>query len=271
MYTIFSLINPRIWFPFAAAIPHCSDTVTSALIVNRNSFSFQVVFSTVPPILYCASSFPCPVWRHLHFAKLNSICHFSDHSVNLLISSCKCCLFASLLIFLNTFVSSASFNTLLVMSSSKPLTYIKNKISPNTDILEMCSCVFFSKNCFVGERYPTHHSVDSLNTKSYHVAAWCDVSALKTTHNICRPGVGRASAGRQYQTYFHLDIKAGRFCIGRSSLDVVRASARRTTPRRCHDFWNSGSRCPADAPRRPTMTGRCKIGRQASRLKAGTH
>ena len=56
----------------------------SALIVNPKSFSFKVVFSTVPPIVYCASSFPCPVWRHLYFPKLNSICHFSDHSINLL-------------------------------------------------------------------------------------------------------------------------------------------------------------------------------------------
>ena len=105
----------------------------SALIVNPKSFSFKVVFSTVPPIAYCASSFPCPEWRHLHFQKLNSICHFSDHSINLLRSSCKCCLTASLLIFLNTFASSANFNTLLVMSSSKSLIYIKNKIGPSTD------------------------------------------------------------------------------------------------------------------------------------------
>ena len=133
LYTIFRLINQRIWFPFAAAIPHCSDTFMSALIVNLKSFSFKVVFSTVPPIVYCASSFPCPVWKHLHFPQLNSICHFSDHSINLLRSSCKCYLSASHLIFLNTFVSSADFNTLLVMSSSKSLIYIKNQIRPNTD------------------------------------------------------------------------------------------------------------------------------------------
>ena len=35
---------------------------------------------------------------------------------------------------------------------------------------------------------------------------------------VCRPGVGRASAGRQYQTYLI------------PPADVVRASARRTTP-----------------------------------------
>ena len=103
------------------------------LLAPTQSADNLVVFSIVPPIVYCASSFPCPVWRHLHFPKLNSICHFSDHSVNLLISSCQCCLSASLLIFLNTFVSSANFNTLLVMSSSKLLMYIKNKIGPNTD------------------------------------------------------------------------------------------------------------------------------------------
>ena len=32
-------------------------------------------------------------------------------------------------------------------------------------ILELCSCVFVSKYCFLCECYPTHHSVDSLNTK----------------------------------------------------------------------------------------------------------
>ena len=127
LYTIFRLINPNIWIIFTAAIPHSSDTFMSALIVNPKSFSLKVVFSTVPPIVYCPSSFPCPVWRHLHFPKLNSICHFSEHSGNLLRSSCKCCLSASLLIFLNTFVSSTNFNTLLVMSSSKSLLYIKNK------------------------------------------------------------------------------------------------------------------------------------------------
>ena len=83
----------------------------------------------------------------------------------------------------------------------------------------------------------------------------------QTTQNICRPGVGRTSAGRQYQIYLI------------PPADVVRASARRTTPGRCHDFWNSHNRCPADAPRRPMMTGRCKICRPAglvsSRLYTG--
>ena len=68
------------------------------------------------------------------------------------------------------------------------------------------------------------------------------------SQNICRPGVGRASAGRQYQTYLI------------PPADGVRASARRTTPGRYHDFLKSHNRCPADTPRRPTMTGRCKIG-----------
>ena len=55
------------------------------------------------------------------------------------------------------------------------------------------------------------------------------------SQRICRPGVGWASAGRQYQTYLI------------PPADVVRASARRTTPGLCHDFWNSHNRCPADA------------------------
>ena len=59
------------------------------------------------------------------------------------------------------------------------------------------------------------------------------------SQRICRPGVGRASAGRQYRTYLI------------PPADVVRASVRRTTPGRCHDFWNSHNRCPADGLRRP--------------------
>ena len=58
------------------------------------------------------------------------------------------------------------------------------------------------------------------------------------SQRFCRPGDGRASAGRQYQTYLI------------PPADVVGASARRTTPGRCHDFWNSHNRCPADALRR---------------------
>ena len=86
---IFRLINPRIWFPFAIAIPHCYNAFISPLIVYPKSFSFTVVCSTVSPIVYCASSFPCPV--------------------------------------------SANVNTMLAISSSKSLIYIKNKICPNTD------------------------------------------------------------------------------------------------------------------------------------------
>ena len=107
-------------------------------------------------------------------------------------------------------------------------------------------------SCANVTQHTTLWTVSTL--KRYQVAAWCDVSALQTTQNICRPGVGRASAGRQYQTYLI------------PPADIVRASARRTTPGRCHDFWNSHNRCPADAPRRPMMTGRCKIGRPAGRL-----
>ena len=52
---------------------------------------------------------------------------------NLSRSSCKLCLSVSLVTFLNTFVSSANFSTLLDMSSSKSFIYIKNSIGPNTD------------------------------------------------------------------------------------------------------------------------------------------
>ena len=111
----------------------------------------MVVLGTVPPFVYFISSLPCPVWRHLQFPKLNNICHFSDDLINVLKSTCKCCLSASLLIHLNTFVSYANVNNLLVISSqtswiyikntyqssikssSKSLLYINNKIGPNTE------------------------------------------------------------------------------------------------------------------------------------------
>ena len=64
---------------------------------------------------------------HLHFPKLNNICHFSDHLTNLSRSSCKLCLSVSFVTFLNTFVSSAN------LSTSRSFIYIKNSIGPNTD------------------------------------------------------------------------------------------------------------------------------------------
>ena len=105
-----------------------------------------------------------PVWRHLHFPKLNSICHFSDHSINLLRSSCKCCLSASFFIFLNTFVSSANVNTLLVMSSSKSLIYIKNKIGPNTD-----PCGTQLKTDFQFETFPSTTTLCLLSISHFSI------------------------------------------------------------------------------------------------------
>ena len=102
--------------------------------VTPKSFSYVVLPSTASPILYSSSMFPCPMCIHLHFPKLNNICHFSDHLTNLSRSPCKLCLSVSLVTFLNTFVSSANFSTLLDMSSSKSfIYYIKNSIGPNTD------------------------------------------------------------------------------------------------------------------------------------------
>ena len=64
-------------------------------------------------------------------------------------------------------------------------------------------------------------------------------SAAFVANNPKHLPAGRASAGRQYQAYLI------------PPADVVRASPRRTTPGRCHDFWNSHKQCPADALRRP--------------------
>ena len=96
-----------------AAILHCSETFISELIVTHVSFSFTVVPRTVYPISWFTSEFPCPLFKHLHFPKLNNICHFSDLLINLSTSFRKCCLSSSLLTLLNTFVTSANFSTLL--------------------------------------------------------------------------------------------------------------------------------------------------------------
>ena len=48
----------------------------------------------------------------------------------------------------------------VAMSQRKP----RRKKHSRT-ILELCSCVFVSKNCFLCECCQTYHSVDSLNTK----------------------------------------------------------------------------------------------------------
>ena len=71
--------------------------------------------------------------RHLHFPKLNNVCHFSYNLANLSRSFCKCCLSPPVLTFLNTFVSSTNISMLLVILSSKSLIYIKNNKGHNTD------------------------------------------------------------------------------------------------------------------------------------------
>ena len=108
------------------------------LDMRKYSFSQTVIteWNKLPNDCVNVSSvnmFPCPVCRHLHFLKLNNICHFSDHLTNLSRSFCKCCLSPSLLTLLNTFVSSANFSKLFVILSSKSLIYIKNNKGPNTD------------------------------------------------------------------------------------------------------------------------------------------
>ena len=67
---------------------------------------------------------------HLHFPKLNNICHCSDHLTNLSMSSCSVCYSPISLVFLNSFVSCANFNILPVIPSSKFLMYTNTKIGP---------------------------------------------------------------------------------------------------------------------------------------------
>ena len=78
IYVMFLLISPNIWLSFAAASPHCSETVMSALIVTPRSFSFTLLSNIVLPIKYYLLTLPCPMWMHLHLPKSNNICLFSD-------------------------------------------------------------------------------------------------------------------------------------------------------------------------------------------------
>ena len=79
--------------------------------------------------------FPCPACRHLYFSKLNNICNFSVHLINLFMPSCNCCLspFPLICFYKNSLLSSVNFNSLLVTHSSRSLMYNQNKIGPSAD------------------------------------------------------------------------------------------------------------------------------------------
>ena len=82
--------------------------------------------------------------------------------------------------FLNTVVSSANFSTLLVISSSKSLKYIKNNKGPNTDPHSklISSCCLLSAS---------HFSIQSIMPSpipwGFNRNLWFDVFLLYHTHN----------------------------------------------------------------------------------------
>ena len=109
-------------------------------------------------------------------------------------------------------------------------------------ILELCSCVFISKNCFLCKCYPTHHSVDSLNTKelSCRRLVW----RFRTTNNPKHlPAGHRASGRRPAGSIKHIWYRRPSSCG--HLLDAQRPA----------DATIFGTHI-TDAPRRPTMTGR---------------
>ena len=93
----------------------------------------MAISSTASSISYSSSMLPCPRYMHLYFPNLNNICHFSEHLTHFIRSSCNMCLSVLFVIFLNTFMSSTIFSTLLDISSSKSFKYSQNNIGPNTD------------------------------------------------------------------------------------------------------------------------------------------
>ena len=96
-----------------------SASIGSQILWLIREIRRNITYKEKKLIVYSSFVFPCPVCMHLHFPKLNNICHFSNHLTNLSRSSCKLCLSVSLVTFLNTVVSSTNVSTLLDMSSSK--------------------------------------------------------------------------------------------------------------------------------------------------------
>ena len=99
-------------------------------IVNTNQAQLMIVYkaSNVCILLtFVSANLQLSIYYysfrllHLHFPKLNNICHFSDHLTNLSMSSCKFCLSPISLVFVNNLVSSANFSILPVTPSSKSL------------------------------------------------------------------------------------------------------------------------------------------------------
>ena len=76
------------------------------------------------------SKFPCLVCRHVHFPKLNNICHFSEHLTNLCRTFCKCCLSQSVLTF---FCVIRKFQYVAYYIIVPSFRYIKNNTGHNTD------------------------------------------------------------------------------------------------------------------------------------------
>ena len=79
------------------------------------------MLNIVSPITYSLFTYPCPMWVHLHFPKLNNICHFSDHLTNF----CNVSLSAYVCTVLNTFVLSANY---LISHPNNYLYYISKLI-----------------------------------------------------------------------------------------------------------------------------------------------
>jgi len=124
------LIIPKIWLPLEAALKHCFPTLRSWQMVTPKSFSYLIMPRGMPFNAYSSILFLNPIFTTLHFPTLNIICHFFTQLAKSIlsrpISSYECTLPMSL-------TPSANFNISLLISSSRSLIKIVNKVWPKTD------------------------------------------------------------------------------------------------------------------------------------------
>ena len=127
---------PNMALALAAALAHCMLGFKLWWTNTPTSFSYSTASSLVPAIVYSDLAFFAPRWRMWHFAPLKSICHSEDQATSFSMvywSSALCTSFSTTL---PTFVSSANFRRIELVTStalSMSLMKMRNKVGPRTD------------------------------------------------------------------------------------------------------------------------------------------
>ena len=100
-------IMPNVRKAFATAEAACAWKVNDLPTNIPRSFSSDVIYSSVPAIVYWCSVFSVPRCITLHLSVLNGSCHLYDHTVSASKSLWSCSASLDVTIGLYTFVSSA--------------------------------------------------------------------------------------------------------------------------------------------------------------------